>query len=79
MPGPQPSITDEELLREIRLLPDPVVTAKEITSRVELENATVNRRLDRLVDNGYLNEKKVGAAAVVYWLTTDGAEKAAEN
>lgn len=79
MPGPDPSITDEELLREIKLLPDPVITAKEITERVDLENATVNRRLDRLVESGYLVEKKVGAAAVVYWMTPEGAEKAAES
>jgi len=76
MPGPDPTVTDAELLRRIRLLPDPMVTAKELTEQVDLENATVNRRLDRLVEDGYLNEKKVGSAAVVYWLTDDGKQKA---
>jgi predicted ArsR family transcriptional regulator len=78
VPGPEPKYSDAELLREIRLLPDPVVTAKEITGNVELENATVNRRLDRLVNDGYLEEKKVGAAAVVYWMTSKGRNKASE-
>jgi len=78
VPGPEPKYTDAELLREIRLLPDPVITAKEITENVELENATVNRRLDRLVDQGYLEEKKVGAAAVVYWLTSKGRNEASQ-
>jgi predicted ArsR family transcriptional regulator len=78
VPGPEPKYTDAELLRQIRLLPDPVVTAKEITEKVELENATVNRRFDRLVDEGYIVEKKVGAAAVVYWLTSKGRDKASQ-
>lgn len=76
MPGPEPKVSQAELLQEIRLLPDPVVTAKEITERVDLENATVNRKLDDLVESGYLKEKKVGASAVVYWMTEQGREKA---
>ncbi|PSQ51617.1 winged helix-turn-helix domain-containing protein [Halobacteriales archaeon SW_8_65_20] len=76
-PGRKPTITDAEILRVVRLLPDPVVTANEISDEIDMTPQGVNSRLDDLVEDGYLRQKNVGSRAVVYWLTESGKEKAA--
>jgi len=76
-PGRKKTISDAEILREVRLYPDPVVTAKEIANEIGMTSQGVNARFDGLADNGYLNKKQVGARAVVYWLTDSGKREAA--
>lgn len=77
-PGRKKTISDAEFLREMRLLPDPVVTAGEVSERVDMTRQGVNSRLDEMVDSGYVKRKEVGSRAVVYWLTDSGKEKATE-
>lgn len=72
MSGPSPQVSDEEILRQVVLSPDPIVTAGEITDHVDMTQAAVNKRLQQLVNDGYLNSRKVGAAARVYWITEEG-------
>jgi len=78
-PGRKPTISDEELLREIRLLPDPVITATELVDSVKMTRQGVNNRLTELVESGHLRSKQVGSRAVVYWLTETGRKVAADN
>jgi predicted transcriptional regulator len=78
-PGRKPTISDAKFLQEMRLIPEPVVTATEIADRIDMTPQGVNQRLDDLVDAGYVKQKKVGARAVVYWLTDAGLEKAAQG
>lgn len=81
MPGPgrPKDITDEEILQEVALSRGPVVTAPEISDRLGISSSAVNKRFDDLVDEGYLNERQVGAKAIVYWLTEDGRRLVAES
>jgi len=75
MTGPPQRVSDEEILRQVALSPDPIVTAGEITNYVDMTQAAVNKRLQQLVDNGHLESRKVGAAARVYWITDDGRKQ----
>jgi DNA-binding HxlR family transcriptional regulator len=77
-PGRKKEIGDEEILREIALHPDPVVTTSELTGRIDMSQQGLNKRLRELADDGYIVRKKVGAHAVVYWLDDAGRELAAE-
>lgn len=77
MAGRPPDVTDEEILREVALVPGPVATATDLAERLEMSSAGVNKRLDALVEEGYLHERKVGGRAIVYWLTEKGETTAA--
>lgn len=72
MTGPTPQVSDEEILKHVALSPDPIVTAGEIADLVDMTQQAVNKRLKQLVDEGYLNSRKVGSAAKVYWITESG-------
>jgi DNA-binding MarR family transcriptional regulator len=67
--------SDEEILREIALAPDPVVTAPELAERLDYSRQGVNNRLKTLVEDGYVRRKDVGARAAVYWLSERGRKE----
>jgi len=69
-----PRIGDVEILREIRLHPDPVITAKDLSERVDYTPDGIRRRLYSLEEKGLVKRRKVGANAVVWWLTDEGRE-----
>lgn len=71
-------MTEEEILLQIRLSPDPVVTAGELAERTDYSRQNINIRLEELVENGLVAEKKAGARAKVYWLTDDGVQRVSE-
>jgi DNA-binding MarR family transcriptional regulator len=75
--GRNPTISDAEILREVRMLPDPVVTASEVAERIDMTRQGTNNRLSELTEKGFLKRKEAGSRAVVYWLTDAGKELAA--
>jgi predicted transcriptional regulator len=75
MVGATPEISDTALLRQVRLSPDPIVTATEIADRTGYSRQAINYRFQNLVADGYLDKREVGARATVYWLT-DAGERA---
>ncbi|WP_277552321.1 MarR family transcriptional regulator [Halobaculum limi] len=77
MPGPDPKVSDEQILQLVALAPDPIVTAGELTDQIEMTQQGVNKRLKSLVEAGYLESRKVGGAARVYWITPAGRKLAA--
>lgn len=68
-----------ETLLVIALHADPVVTAPELAEELGVSPQAVNKRLETLSSDGYVNSKKVGAAAKVYWLTKDGQQAVSEE
>jgi len=74
-PGPDERVSEEDILREIALSPDPVVTAAEIAERTDYTRSNVNYRLSNLVESGDVKRKEVGARAVVYWITDAGRKR----
>jgi predicted ArsR family transcriptional regulator len=74
MAGRPPDVTDEEILLAVARINGPA-TAKELAQAVGMGRSGMNKRLDDLVDDGHLHEKKVGANAKVYWLTDEGFQQ----
>lgn len=75
-PEPDASV---ETLTVLALQPDPVATAPELADDLDVSAQAVNKRLSTLVENGYVESKKVGAAARVYWLTREGRIRVARE
>jgi DNA-binding MarR family transcriptional regulator len=70
-----PKHSDEELLMEIALAPDPFVTATELASRTDYSRDGALKRLEELEGKGWVRSRTVGANAVVWWLTTPGRDR----
>ena len=56
----------------VEAAPEPLA-AKEIAERVGCSKMTAHNRADRLVEEGVLKTKKLGARARVFWLAESGA------
>lgn len=63
------SVSDEELLRQFDATDDPVLSSVEIAERVDLTQSAVSYRLNEFAERGVVEKKKVGARAVVWWLS----------
>jgi predicted transcriptional regulator len=61
-------LDDETVLEFFRKHDDPALTAPELAEAFDVSNQALNKRLKRLCDAGRLKRKKVGGAAVIYWL-----------
>jgi len=72
MAGATPEISDIELLREVYLSPDPIVTTTELAERTGYSRQAVNYRFQNFIEDGLLQSRDVGSRATVYWLTDAG-------
>lgn len=70
-PGPDPQVTDEELVDIFRSSKDPVLTASEIAEKVSIGRRSVYDRLKKLEKEDRLKSKKVGGRTTVWWLSND--------
>jgi len=68
-------VTDKEILHVFAVSPDPIVTAKELTYNLSITQQAINKRLKKLESEDKIASKKVGASAVVYWLTGKGKKE----
>lgn len=62
-------ITNEKIISLFRRSSDPVLTAPEVAAEFDISTQAANYRLKQLEEEGTLKRKKVGSAAVVYWLS----------
>lgn len=65
--GPEPNVTDQEILQVVETAGRPFVTITEVAMEVGLSSTRARERLNGLVQGGELNKAKVGGRAVVYW------------
>jgi len=70
-PGPDPKVSQEDLLREIRLAYAPVQTPKDLAERLEISNTAVSNKLSEMVEKGWVESERVGRSRV-YWVTDQG-------
>ena len=70
--GRSKKIKDREILEEIALSSDPVVTANELSDKLDYTSDGVRNRLLDLKKEGYVDSRKVGSRAVVWWITDSG-------
>jgi predicted ArsR family transcriptional regulator len=66
--GPQPIVSDDELLQAVREVSFPMVKAEDVADRVSISKRGVYERLESLVDQGRLSHRTVGANAKLYYL-----------
>lgn len=66
---------DEKILRAVALSPDPVVTASEIADVTDYNIDGARGRLEDLYEEGWVDKRKVGARATVWWLTDAGRKQ----
>jgi len=66
--GPDPMVSDDELLDIIREASDPFVSATEVADAAGMARQTAHKHLQRLHDAGVIKKKKVGGSAVIWWL-----------
>lgn len=60
---------DESLVAELAAAAPEPLSATELTESTDMPRTSVHYRLDKLVDDGRVETKKVGAKARVYWLS----------
>lgn len=66
-PGSITTISESDVLAAMNDTDDPVVTAGEISNTLDANQRTIRRRLQSLHDAGVIEQKEVGAHAVVWW------------
>ena len=67
-PGPDPRVTDEEILSLFRESQDPVLSTAEVAEQVPLKRRATYNRLRSLADEGRLENKQIGGRNTVWWL-----------
>ena len=67
-PGPDPEVTDSEILNAIRSREQPYATAGDVADIVSLSRWRTSERLQRLADAGTVESGAVGERATIYWL-----------
>lgn len=65
-PGPDPTMTDAEIVEHIVASDVPVATAGDIATVADVSRAAARERLEQLVERGALRRKDAGAAVVYY-------------
>ncbi|RXK47021.1 hypothetical protein EAF64_17950 [Halorientalis pallida] len=66
--GPDPTVSDRELIDAIAKAAEPFATAGGVAERVGLSDWRVRQRLERLGERGELNRARVGGGPWIYWL-----------
>jgi CTP-dependent riboflavin kinase len=69
--GRRPTVTDEEVIREIALVSGPVAVSSELTDRLGMSRQGVDKRLRDLEDRGLL-ESKIAGRTRIWWISKKG-------
>jgi len=78
-PGPNPSVTDEEILSLFKETDDPVLSTAEVADRVPLARRSIYDRLVSLRDVGKLTSKEIGGRNTIWWVPTGQVGTSAEG
>jgi DNA-binding transcriptional ArsR family regulator len=70
-PGPDPSVSDEELLRSMHMAYKPALGTTEIAEMVGISQQAASKRLNRLEEERLVESDKIGNARA-WWLTDYG-------
>jgi DNA-binding MarR family transcriptional regulator len=70
-PGPDPTVTQTDILKEMRLAYPPVQASKDLAERLDISNTAVSNKLRDMEAKGWVESERVGRARV-YWVTDAG-------
>jgi|APHM01.1.fsa_nt_gi hypothetical protein len=65
--GPDPQVSDEQLIAAIAETETPVASAQDVSGLVDLSRQRCAKRLQRLAENGRIKEGTT-SKTTVYWL-----------
>jgi len=71
-------IDEIEILRLFALSSEPVLTTSEVMDRFDISQQAAYYRLRNLEADDYLESKKIGAKARVFWLTAKGKRQVSD-
>lgn len=72
--GPPVADSDSDFLKWVAATDRPFAVADDVLEKSSVKRKQTLKRLDRLVDEGFLHSKKVGRGKV-FWLTEAGRER----
>jgi len=67
-PGPNPRVSDDEILQLFRDTDDPVLSTAEVTEQLSIKRSGTYKRLSALRDDGQLTGKDIGGRNTVWWI-----------
>lgn len=71
--GPDPKVSDAQLVSAIHETDHPFAVAKDVAKQVDLSRERVRQRLNRLNDENRIQRAKV-SGAVIYWDESDASD-----
>lgn len=75
MPAGRPRrVSNEEILRTFIDRPEPVSKIDDVVPHVDLTKSGLYKRVQELLELGYLDSKSTGSSGKVYWVTEQGQE-----
>jgi predicted ArsR family transcriptional regulator len=76
--GRPPKTPPEKVCYLVATHGEPVVDVSDVYTDMDMTKRGAQERLKKLTEAGYLESKKVGSSARVFWLTGDGRSAAAD-
>ncbi|RBI60309.1 hypothetical protein DMJ13_18400 [halophilic archaeon] len=73
------TLTLDTVLTAMQNASDPVVTAKELSERLDCSSEAARQKLTQLHEQGVIERRKVGAGAVIWWVTDASSEPSGIN
>lgn len=65
--GPDPKVTDSELLCAVVRTDEPFATASQIAEEVGLSSWRVRQRMNKLAESGDIQKAQLGQGPYIYW------------
>jgi len=70
-PGPNPRVSDEEILSRLREAEGPVLSTADLADRLPIARRATLNRLKRLRERGVVESYAVGGRNTVWWATDE--------
>lgn len=77
-PGPDPAVSDCEVIREILLHPHPAIGTADVADLVDVSRQAADRYLRRMKKEGLIDSTKVGTSRV-WWVSNEGRRYFEDN
>lgn len=77
--GPDPEVSELEILHYFVTSAEPAFIASEIASEFDTTIEGARHRLEKMVEQDLLRRKKPGNRTVIYWITDHGMQYYSDN
>ena len=67
-PGPDPEVSDDEIIQVIRSVPFPFAKTADISEETGMTQTWARERLNRLAEAGHIRRRKISKGGIIWWL-----------